>query len=68
MGKTLEAVSQYKTAIKLKPDYAEAHSNLGEMMFAEGKNEIAISLYRTAIKLKPDFSKHTTILEIFSLN
>ena len=43
-------------AIKLKPDYALAHNNLGNALFAEGKIEEAISHYKMAIKLKPDYA------------
>jgi len=56
-GKTEEAISHYKTAIKIKPDNAKAYSNLGIALVAERKIEEAISYYKMAIKLKPDFAK-----------
>ena len=37
--KNEEAISHYKMAIKIKPDYALAHNNLGSALVAEGKNE-----------------------------
>ena len=43
-------------AIKLKPDYAEAHNNLGNALFAKRKIEEAISHYKMAIKFKPDYA------------
>jgi len=43
-------------AIKIKPDYALPHNNLGNALVAEGKNEEAISHYKMAIKIKPDFA------------
>ena len=43
-------------AIKIKPDFAEAYSNLGIALVAEGKNEEAISHYKMAIKIKPDYA------------
>ena len=52
-----EAISHYKMAIKLKPDFALAHNNLGSALVAEGKNEEAISHYKMAIKLKPDYAE-----------
>ena len=55
-GKNEEAISHYKMAIKLNPDYAKAHYNLGIALVAEGKNEEAISHYKMAIKLSPDFA------------
>jgi len=44
-------------AIKIKPDYAEAHNNLGGALVAEGKNEEAISHFKMAIKIKPDYAR-----------
>ena len=42
-------------AIILKPDYAEAHNNLGNAMVRPGQSvEEAITYYQTAIKLQPD--------------
>ena len=50
-------------AIKLKPDFAEAYSNLGIALVIEGKNEEAISHYKMAIKLKPDYATAQKNLE-----
>ena len=36
-GKPDEAVAEYRTALRLKPDYAEAHSNLGNALRDQGK-------------------------------
>ena len=44
----------YREAIRLKPDYAEAHNNLGIALMAQGKHDEAIVAYREAIRLKPD--------------
>jgi len=40
-------------AIKLNPDFAAAHNNLGIALVAEGKNKEAISHHKMAIKLNP---------------
>jgi len=55
-------------AIKLKPDYADAHNNLGVALVAEGKIEEAISHYKMAIKIKPDFAKTYINLSAAYLN
>ena len=55
-GKLEEAIAAYRTAIRLKPDYAEAHYNLGIALHDQGKLEEAIAEYRTAIRLKPDYA------------
>jgi len=47
-------------AIKLNPDFALAHNNLGSALSVEGKIEEAVSHYKMAIGLKPDFAKHIT--------
>ena len=49
-----EAIAEYREAIRLKPDFAEAHNNLGNALQAKGKLDEAIAEYREAIRLKPD--------------
>jgi tetratricopeptide (TPR) repeat protein len=51
-----EAISHFKTAIRLNPNRAGVHANLGNALSAERKFEEAISHFKTAIKLKPDFA------------
>jgi len=63
----LEAISHYKMAIKLKPDYALAHNNLGSALSVEGKIEEAISHYKMAIKIKPDYAAAQKNLEMVLL-
>ena len=40
----------------MKPDYAEAHSNLGVAFQQQGKLDDAIACCRRALELKPDFA------------
>jgi Flp pilus assembly protein TadD len=54
-GKIDEAEKSYKKAIELKPDYAEAHYNLGVMLQNLGRFDEAEKSYKKAIELKPDF-------------
>jgi tetratricopeptide (TPR) repeat protein len=51
-----EAIAEYRTAIRLQPDLALAHSKLGLALSAQGKVEEAIAEYRTAIRLQPDLA------------
>ena len=48
------AVAAGREAIRLKPDDAEAHTNLGNVLSSQGKLDEAIAEYREAIRLKPD--------------
>jgi len=41
-------------AIKLNPDSAEAHNNLGNALVQKGEIKEAIDHYRETLKLKPD--------------
>jgi serine/threonine protein kinase/Flp pilus assembly protein TadD len=49
-----KAVAARREAIRLKPDDAQAHSNLGHALRSQGKLDEAITEFRTAIRLKPD--------------
>jgi Flp pilus assembly protein TadD len=56
-GINTEAVTEYQEALRLKPDFAEAHSNLGAALYAEGLNDAAIAEVKQALRLKPDFAE-----------
>ena len=56
-GKLDEAVACYRRALELKPDYAEAHNNLGNALKDQGKLDEAIACYRRALELKPDYAE-----------
>jgi len=57
LGRLDEAEVSYTLAISLKPEFAEAHNNLGIMLTELGRLEEAEASYRQAIALKPDFAK-----------
>jgi protein O-mannosyl-transferase len=50
---TIDAVGEFYQALHLLPDYAEAHSNLGNSLGALGRSDEAIEQYRAALKLVP---------------
>ena len=54
--KTGEAISHYKMAIELNPNYVTAYNDLGNALSAERKIEEAISHYKMAIEIKPDYA------------
>ena len=43
--------------MKIKPDYAEAHYNLGVVFGKQGKLALAAAQYERALKIKPDYAK-----------
>ena len=56
-GRTDQAINAFKTVIAIKPDYAEAHYNMGIALKDQGKLEEAKEAYRKALSLKPDFAE-----------
>jgi len=52
-GKLKEAADEYRTLLKLKPDYAEAHANLGVVLSRLGHYEEAVASYESALRLNP---------------
>jgi tetratricopeptide (TPR) repeat protein len=54
MGRLNEAAQEYRTAFKLKPDYALAHTNLGRIYKNLGRLEEAVQEYKIGIALKPE--------------
>ena len=53
-GQTDEAIQQFQAAIRLRPGYADAHSNLGVALAKRGQTDEAIREFREALRLKPD--------------
>jgi protein O-mannosyl-transferase len=56
-GQIEEAISQFQTAIRLKPDYAEGYYNLGIALNSEGQIDQAISQFQTVLSMKPDYAE-----------
>ena len=54
-GKYQEAIGDFKSALSLKGDYAEAYNMLGFCTRKLGDLPKAIGYYETALKLKPNF-------------
>ena len=50
-GRFTEAIAAYQKAISLKPNYAEAHQNLGVVLIKVGYFQEAIASFRLAIQL-----------------
>ena len=49
-----KAITHYKTAIKINPNYHEAHVNLGILLAQHGGLKEAINYFQEALRLKPN--------------
>jgi len=56
-GRIREAIEHYERAVQLKPDFAEAHCNLGGALWQAGKVNDAIGHYEQALRIKPDLTE-----------
>src|ERR1700679_3689461 len=48
------AIGHFHGAIRLKPDFAAAHNNLGNVFKSQRKLPEAVACFREAARLKPD--------------
>jgi tetratricopeptide (TPR) repeat protein len=53
-GKLANAERAYKKAIKINPNFVEAHSNLGSVLLDQGRLKEASNAYLKALKLAPN--------------
>ena len=54
-GRLPEAISHFETALRIKPDYAQAHSNLGDALLQlPGRMPDAIAQYEAALRISRD--------------
>jgi tetratricopeptide (TPR) repeat protein len=56
-GRLDEAFSHYYEALRIKPDFWEAHYNLARALVRQGKVEEGISHYYEALRIKPEFAE-----------
>src|SRR5207248_1761231 len=53
-GQLDEAISHYRKAINIWPDYVDAHYNLGGAYIEKGEVDEALAEYRRAIEIRPE--------------
>ena len=56
-GKVDEAITHYQKALQIKPDYAEAHYNLGNALLQKGSVDEAIAHYQKALQINPGYAE-----------
>ena len=54
-GRVPEAIGHYEQALRLNPDFADAHRNLGNALMQTGRTQEAIGHYEQALRIRPDF-------------
>ena len=57
LGRVDEAISNYRHALELDPNYADAFANLGAALLARGKYDEAIEMCEKALRLRPDLAE-----------
>ncbi|AXE61829.1 tetratricopeptide repeat protein [Candidatus Thioglobus sp. NP1] len=50
------AITSYREALRIKPDYADAYYNMGIAFKDKGDLESAIESYKEALKIKPNYA------------
>ncbi|MBW4495156.1 MAG: tetratricopeptide repeat protein [Oscillatoria princeps RMCB-10] len=55
-GDLERAAGYFRSAIRLQPDFAAAHNNLGNTLQALGKLDEAVACFQEAIRLKPNLA------------
>jgi protein O-mannosyl-transferase len=50
-----DAIAEYQTAVRIYPNYADAHNNLGAILLQSGRVNEAVAEYRAAVRLDPDY-------------
>ena len=63
-GQIDEAIRQFQEAVRLKPDYADAHNNLGVAFAKKGHMDEAIRQFQEALRLKPDYADARKNLDV----
>jgi tetratricopeptide (TPR) repeat protein len=65
-GKTELAVEKWQQALKVKPDYANAHHSLGLFMAETGKHDEAVEHFKAAVISRPNWPEaHYNLASIY---
>src|SRR5436309_7724386 len=53
---TSQVVAEFNEALRLRPEYAEAHNNIGLVLAQDGDDEKAGIEFREAVRIRPDYA------------
>ena len=66
LGQLDVAVTNYNEAIKIKPDYAKAHFNLGGSLHELGQLKAAVKSYEKTLEIEPGYAEaHNNLGNVF---
>lgn len=51
-----EVLAEFREALRLRPDFAEAHNNTGLVLAQNGEDEKATVEFREAVRVRPDYA------------
>jgi tetratricopeptide (TPR) repeat protein len=63
-----EAMEEFREAVRVNEDFAEAYNNLGLALFYQGRFEEAVAEFRNAFRINPAFAMAHTNLGLAFLN
>lgn len=63
-GKLVEAIAQYKKAVEIRPDYAEAHFSLVALQGFSGQQALVVDYLERCIAEKGETSQRLTLLAV----
>ncbi len=66
-GQVVAAEATYRQILTLRPDYAAAYSDLGNVLFSQGQFDQAVAQYERAVALEPTlYQAHNNLGNVFS--
>ncbi len=61
-GRVDEAITHYRAALEIRPDYGPSYNNLGTALMAKGDLPAAVAAFRESLRLQPDSASARKLL------